>query len=98
MFGRFRTKVYRVCLLGKYPTEPCQSVRYGRNTLLNTPVRFGTNSIPVPDTLASSMRPPKYAPGTGILPTTIIPGVPEFLRYSLDTRVSGIQWRDTDTL
>ena len=37
VFGRVRTKLYRGCLLGKYPTEPCRSVRYGRNALPDTP-------------------------------------------------------------
>ena len=32
----------------KYPTEPHRSVRCSLNTLPNTPVRFGTNAIPVP--------------------------------------------------
>ena len=54
MFGKVRTKVYRGYLLGKYPTEPYRSVRNGRNSLQNTPVWFGTNSIPVPDTSVSS--------------------------------------------
>ena len=36
--------------------ELYQSVRYGLNTLPNTPARFGTNSIPVPGTSVSSVR------------------------------------------
>lgn len=41
---------------GIYPTD---MVRPGCNTPPSTPVRFGTNSIPVPDTSASSVHPPK---------------------------------------
>ena len=41
------------------PTEPYRSVRYGRNTLPNSPVWFSTSSIPVPDTSVASVRPPK---------------------------------------
>ena len=61
MSGRIRTfiKVCQGYLLGKYSTEVFGEVRYGLNTLLNTPVWFGSNPIPVPDTLVSSVRPPK---------------------------------------
>ena len=38
---------------GIHPTEV---VRYGLNTLPNTPVWFGTNSMPVPDTSVCSVR------------------------------------------
>ena len=31
----------------KHPVEVLGEVRYGLNILLNTPVRFGANSIPV---------------------------------------------------
>ena len=55
MFGRVRTKLYRGYSLVKYPTEHCRSVRYDRNTLRNTPVRFGGNSKPVPETSVSSV-------------------------------------------
>ena len=72
-------------------------VRYNFNTLPNTPVWFGTESIPVPDTLVSSVRPPKYIPDTGI-PSTTIRGLSVFVRYGLGTEVSDIQWRDTDVL
>ena len=70
MFRRAHTKVYRGYLLRKYPTEPYRSVRYGRNTQPNTPVRFGTNSIPVPDTSVSSARPQYLYPtlGSGFTP------------------------------
>ena len=54
-----RTREYRGCLLGKYRTEVFGKVRYGLNTLPNTPVRFGMNSIPVPGTWVSSAPPPK---------------------------------------
>ena len=84
MFGRVHTKVYRGDLFGKYPTEPYRSVRCGRNTLPNTPLRFGTKSIPVPETPASSVRPLECTPGAGI-PPTVIPGVPEFARFGLGT-------------
>ena len=57
MLGRVRTKVYRGCSLGKYPTEVFGQVRYGLNTLPNNPVWFGTNSIPVTYTWVSSVRP-----------------------------------------
>ena len=48
MFGRLRTKVYWGGVADRYPTEPYRIVRYGRITLPNAPVRFGTNSIPIP--------------------------------------------------
>ena len=69
VYGRVRTKVYRGYLLGKYLTEVFGKVRYGLNTLPNTPVKFdtasipyrtsvwfGTNSTPVPDTSARVCR------------------------------------------
>ena len=56
MFGRVRTKVYRGYLLRIYLTEPYRSVRYGLNTLPNYTGVFGTNSIPVPDTLVRVYR------------------------------------------
>ena len=45
-------RVYREYLLGKYCIEISGEVkvRYGLNVLPNIPVRFGTNSILVPDT------------------------------------------------
>ena len=58
VFGRVLTKVYRGYLLGKCPTKPFRRVRCGRYyTASNSPVRSGTNSISVPDTLVSSVRP-----------------------------------------
>lgn len=57
MFGRVRTEVYRggICWVNT------SSVRFGTvlNTLPNTLVWFGTNSISVLDTSAGSIRPPK---------------------------------------
>ena len=38
-------------------TDVHGKVRYGLTTLSNTPVRFGTNWIPVPDTSVRSVRP-----------------------------------------
>ena len=48
--------IYRIYLLGNYPAEVLGKVRYCLNILLNTPLTFGTNSIPVPDTSVSSVR------------------------------------------
>ena len=53
MFDRVRIKVYRGYLLGVYPVEVFGKVRYGFNTLPDTPVCFGANSIPVLDNSAS---------------------------------------------
>ena len=53
MFDRVRIKVYRGYLLGAYPVEVFGKVRYGLNTLPDTPVCFGANSIPVFDTSVS---------------------------------------------
>ena len=44
---------------------PIEVVRYGLNTLPNTPVCFGVKSIPVPDTSVNSVR-TKNTPGTGV--------------------------------
>ena len=61
-FGRvlrpYQSK-YPGYLLRKYSTEVFGKLRYGRNTLPKIPVRFGTNSIPVPHTSVNSVRAPK---------------------------------------
>ena len=58
VFGRVGTKVYRGYSLGKYSIPRSFSkVRYGLNTLPNIPVMFSANSIPVPDSSISSVRP-----------------------------------------
>ena len=56
-YGTPKSRTYGGYSLGRYLTEPCRGVRYGRNSLPNTPVRFGTNSTPVPYTSVSSVRP-----------------------------------------
>ena len=58
--GIVRTEVYRGDVLGKYPTEVFGKVRYGLNIPPpNTPVWFGTSSIPVPYPSVTSVRSPK---------------------------------------
>ena len=59
-----RTKVYRGYLLGKYPTEVFDKIRYGLNNVPSTPVWFGTNLLPEPDTSVSKCG----------MPTTNTPG------------------------
>ena len=59
-----RAKVYRGEFLGKYPTRVLGKVRYGLNTRPNTPVGFGTTSIPVPDTSVTSTQPLIPVPNT----------------------------------
>ena len=70
MVGRGRTKVYLGHLLGKYstehdrnnsvrpqcPTEESGKVRYELHTGTRHFGKFGTTSIPVPDTSVSSVR------------------------------------------
>lgn len=67
-FHGMTTKSYRTLsgssIRPRYPTEPYRSVRYCRNTLPNAQERFGTNSIPVPYTSVSSVRPPKIPPAS----------------------------------
>lgn len=67
MFGRVRTKGSRGHSPSKNPNEVFGKVRYGLNTLLNAPVRFGINLIPGPDTSVCSVCPPKHSkyPGYG---------------------------------
>ena len=92
--------MYRGCLFDKYPTEVLRRVRYGLNTLPDTPVRFGTNSsgkvryaldtgarhfgkfgttsIPIPDTSVSSVR-------SSIIPRVLVwctlPNIPFNIEY-----------------
>ena len=91
MFDRVHTRAYRGYFLGKYRTEPYRSFRYGRNTLPNTPVRFGTAAIPYLTLRQGSVRTRyRYSklqellyecdtgiPGIGI-PSTAMPGVRVF--------------------
>ena len=63
VFGRVRTKVYWGYLLDKYPTQVFRRARCGLNTLPHTPVRFGTNSIPVPDPSVCSVYAQQKYPG-----------------------------------
>ena len=96
VLGRVRTKVYRGYLLSKFPTEVFGKVRYGLDTLPNTPIRFGTNSTPVPDTSVSSLRPQyqhptlryvRYALNTGTRQFGYNRGIyrNELVRYHLNT-------------
>ena len=41
----------------KYPTEVLGKLRYGLNTVPNTPVRFGTNSTQVPEKFGTTSIP-----------------------------------------
>ena len=61
-------------MLDNYPPEPYRGVRYGRNILPDTPLRFDTNSIPIPETSVSSGRIRYRYPG---------------YRYTLDCNAGG---------
>lgn len=71
--------LYRVTGGFVYPTEV---VRYGHNTLPNSPVWLGTNSIRVLDTSVRSVRPPK-TPRVPVSPTVAAGGVLEDVLHPL---------------
>ena len=49
-YGTYHSIPWVFTEFGKHPAQVFGKVRYGLNILPNTPVRFGTRSIPVPDT------------------------------------------------
>ena len=62
MFGSARNKLYRGCLVGKYPTKPTWCDRRLFTTGTHHFDKFGTLSIPVSEASVTSVRPPKYTP------------------------------------
>ena len=69
--------VYWGYLLGIYPIE---EVRCGLNIIPNTPIRLGTNSIPVPDTWIASVRSQYQYPHFDKFGTASIPAPDDSVR------------------
>lgn len=63
VFGRVHTNVYRGNLPVNTLPEVLGKARYVINTLLNTPVRFGMNSIPGTRHFDNFGAPTKNTPG-----------------------------------
>ena len=74
VLGRVRTQLYRVYLLGKYPTEAFGMVRYGLNihpTEHSGKVRYGLDTGT--RHFGTFGTPTEYTPGIDIYPITNIP-------------------------
>ena len=72
VFGRVLSQYQSIrggYFLGKHPTEVFGKVRYGLSILPNSPVGFGTNPIPVPETSVTSVLPRKIPRVPPVYPT-----------------------------
>ena len=91
--GYVLQKIHRWHLLGNSRTEPYRSIQYGCNTLRTSPARLCTNSIRVPNVLASSL----LIGNRTDIPPTAIPGVRVFVRLQHRTDYSGMVQYDLST-